>query len=454
MSRIKRYYVEINSNCQVLKCSDDFLVYIGRKELLNIESIIKDSDINNLKAAVSSLEKGDNTLVAFRTVCQDGRLNWMSANVHRSKHDASIIKLDIYDLHSFEMDKAEGYYDEMTGLLSKSAITDYAKRLMEQTNTPPFYFFLMDIDNFKSINDTYGHMKGDEVIVEVAGILKKCVGDKGAVGRIGGDEFLMILEKIHTEPELRDVLRNIRYDVREKYADEDNNYTITTSLGGALFPTDASNYEDMFKLADKMLYIAKAKGRDRYIIYTPSVHGDAKVDTEVVTITQRAMQNRIKNALIMDLMEGFLLNNKISLKEAFNKVIDTYMLDAVYLVDKKTGHSCFGLSQNGEDTAIDLSGLDPSDYQPIFETYPIKVINMYDLQKDNYLKFSEFMLLNGFRIIVVYYMRNVPDGGYLMYVSNVNSNCRFSETDFSDLIYFSRMLELSGKMQTGGTFAE
>ncbi|MBQ1459153.1 MAG: diguanylate cyclase [Butyrivibrio sp.] len=60
-----------------------------------------------------------------------------------------------------EIDKAEGYYDEMTGLLSKSAITDHAKRLMEQTNTPPFYFFLMDIDNFKSINDTYGHMKGD-----------------------------------------------------------------------------------------------------------------------------------------------------------------------------------------------------------------------------------------------------------------------------------------------------
>ncbi len=166
------------------------------------------------------------------------------------------------------------------------------------------------------------------------------------------------------------------------------------------------------------------------------------------------MQNRIKNALIMDLMEGFLLNNKISLKEAFNKVIDTYMLDAVYLVDKKTGRSCFGLSQSGEDTAIDLSGLDPSDYQPLFETYPIKVINMYDLQKDNYLKFSEFMLLNGFRIIVVYYMRNVTDGGYLMYVSRVNSNCRFSETDFSDLIYFSRMLELSGKMQTGGPFAE
>lgn len=446
MSRIKRFYVEINESCQVLKCSGDFQDYIGQNELQNIESIIKDSDLALLKDAISVLEKGDNTLVCFRVLRKDGSLNWMSANIHRSKHDASIIKLDIYDLHSFEMAKAEGYYDEMTGLLSKSAITEYAKRLMEKTNADPFYFFLMDIDNFKAINDTYGHLKGDEVIVEIANILKECVGSKGLVGRIGGDEFLLILEEIHEEPELRDVLRNIRYNARDKYADEDNNYTVTTSLGGALFPKDASNYEDMFKLADKMLYIAKAKGRDRYIIYTPSVHGDAKGDAEVMTITQRTMQNRIKNTLIMDLMDGFLLNDEISLREAFDKVIETYMLDAVYLVDKNTGKSTFGLSNSGEEATIDLSGLRPEDYQPLFETFPIKVINMYDLQKDNYLKFSEFMIISGFRIIVVYYMRNIPDGGYLMYVSKINSNCRFSETDFSDLIYFSRMLELSGKM--------
>ena len=71
---------------------------------------------------------------------------------------------------------------------------------------------------------------------------------------------------------------------------------------------------------------------------------------------------------------------------------------------------------------------------------------MYDLKKENHLKFSEFMIKNGFRIIITYYMRDVPGGAYLMYVSNIGSACRVAETDFSDLIYFSRILELSGKL--------
>ena len=76
-----------------------------------------------------------------------------------------------------------------------------------------------------------------------------------------------------------------------------------------------------------MLYIAKAKGRDRYIIYTPSVHGDWKDDSEMVTISQRAKQNQVKNTLIMDIMEGLLLKDEISVCDAIKKAIETYMLD-------------------------------------------------------------------------------------------------------------------------------
>ena len=446
MGKVKRYYLEINDYYDALKYNNDLLEYTGQSTLDNIQNIIPAQDFVTFKEDISLLDPGENTITCFRMIDKENVLNWMSANVHRSKHNTSIIKLDIYDIKSFEMDKAEGYYDEMTGVLSKSAITDYAKKLIEKSPSKKFYFFIMDVDNFKSINDTYGHMKGDEVIIDVANIAKKCVGDKGLVGRIGGDEFALVLEKISEEEALRDVLREIRYIVREKYADEDNNFTVTTSLGGGLFPDNASNYEDLFRLADKMLYIAKAKGRDRYIIYTPSVHGDLKNDTEVLAISQRTMQNKVKNTLIMDLMSGFLLKDDITIKDAFQKVIDTYTLDEVYLIDKKTAKTTFGLSKDGDRCELDLSDLAAEDYQPIFETYPIKVINMYDLQKANYLRFSEFMLRNGFRIIVVYYMRNTPEGGYLMYVSNANSNCRFAETDFSDLVYFSRMLELSGKL--------
>ena len=68
--------------------------------------------------------------------------------------------------------------------------------------------------------------------------------------------------------------------------DEENNTTITVSMGGALYPENAKDYDSMFKLADKMLYMAKAKGKDRYIFYTPHVHGNILYDGKVMTMRQ------------------------------------------------------------------------------------------------------------------------------------------------------------------------
>ena len=452
MSRIKRYYVEIDSNCQVLKCSNDFLVYIGRKELLNIESIIKDSDINNLKDAVSSLEKGDNTLVAFRIVCQDGRLNWMSANVHRSKHDASIIKLDIYDLHSFEIDKAEGYYDEMTGLLSKSAITDHAKRLMEQTNTPPFYFFLMDIDNFKSVNDTFGHMKGDEIITDVAHIAKEFVGDNGVVGRIGGDEFMLVLENVSTEHDLRIILKNIRKTVEEKYQDMGNNVCVTVSMGGALFPADAFDYESMFTLADKMLYLAKTKGRNRYVFYSPLIHGKMHFDKTVMTVSQSNMMNQEKSSMMIDLLDKIIVEKSFDTKQVLEQLLSVYVIDEVHMVDADGKTSYYGLQRNtAPDGSISFDhnvletpivGCDELKDKP--DSSPIAVFG-FNLNRELMPHIADFMKMNDLRVMVIYHMKTGKRPGYIMFMNHTQSTCRLSLSDLDDITYVSHMIEISGQ---------
>ena len=126
-----------------------------------------------------------------------------------------------------------------------------------------------------------------------------------------------------------------------------------------------------------------------------------------------------------------------------------------YYLEHKKHNSLYSFSTLGKTLGLDSSHAYyivqkkrnlPVHAVPAFENYPIKVINMYDLQKENHLKFAEFMIKSGFRIIITYYMKNVSGGAYLIYVSNIGSACRFAETDFSDLTYFSRILELSGKL--------
>ena len=165
--------------------------------------------------------------------------------------------------------------DSLTGLLEKSDITRIAKERIDDRRLAGTTLVIIDIDFFKRVNDTYGHQYGDKVIKRIADIIAEEVRSSGVAGRFGGDEFLVVFNNIQNEEELRDHFRKIYRKVWDNFSDSkiDGNKPLSLSIGAATFPKDADNYEDMFMLADHCLYIAKEKGRNRYIIYTPEKHG-------------------------------------------------------------------------------------------------------------------------------------------------------------------------------------
>lgn len=161
--------------------------------------------------------------------------------------------------------------DAATGLLNKRAINEYAVERF-QDSARSGYLVLLDIDDFKQINDRFGHMFGDEVIATTAEILRSVTQTRGMAGRFGGDEFMMILENVPTEDDLRRVMKVI--DKHAKWAFyEKEGFNVSFSIGISKFPEDGTTYEELFKKADKCLYIAKDKGKNRYIIYREQLHG-------------------------------------------------------------------------------------------------------------------------------------------------------------------------------------
>lgn len=165
--------------------------------------------------------------------------------------------------------------DSFTGLLAKGEITNMAIREIDVDKRQNISIAIIDVDYFKKINDTFGHMMGDKVIKKVANIIKEEVGDKGVVGRIGGDEFFVIFYDIYDMEYARERLRSIKNTVCAVFpANSDDMPVVTLSIGCAAYPKDASTYVDLFDLADFSLYMAKEKGRNRYIIYNKNIHGD------------------------------------------------------------------------------------------------------------------------------------------------------------------------------------
>ncbi|MBQ4283085.1 MAG: GGDEF domain-containing protein, partial [Lachnospira sp.] len=147
--------------------------------------------------------------------------------------------------------------DSATGVLNKKAVTDgiiEAIKVANGTDKKRMFLSVMDIDDFKSVNDTYGHYFGDEVILSFAGELQRTIGNRGLIGRIGGDEFTILFTEFEDIDEVKDALKAVRKRLKLKLAEKKQGYNFTISIGIAEYPKDASEYEELFKIADGCLY--------------------------------------------------------------------------------------------------------------------------------------------------------------------------------------------------------
>lgn len=167
--------------------------------------------------------------------------------------------------------RTDNAYDPGTGILNKRAINEYAIDVIQQ-KTPGTYLVIMDVDDFKKINDNYGHMYGDEVLSRVAEIISSVIKGRGMAGRFGGDEFMLVLEGLKGEQELRRIISTINKHIAWNF-NFDSELKVTTSIGISKYPEDGVTYDELFLKSDKCLYIAKAKGKNRYIIYNEEKHG-------------------------------------------------------------------------------------------------------------------------------------------------------------------------------------
>ena len=122
----------------------------------------------------------------------------------------------------------------------------------------------LDLDRFKSVNDTLGHDVGDELLIETARRLQNLCRTSDTVARLGGDEFVFILDDIHTRDDAAVVARKIIASMARPLELRSHTLTISTSIGIGVYPDDARNKDDVVKCADMALYAAKKSGRNDY----------------------------------------------------------------------------------------------------------------------------------------------------------------------------------------------
>ncbi len=187
----------------------------------------------------------------------------------------------------------EANYDSLTDLPNRKLFYELLAQEQKIANRHKKTIWLMflDLDGFKEINDTYGHDKGDILLIEVARRLKKTIRESDILARLGGDEFVILLTGIDNVADTELVANSIIDSIAHKYILDESEAFVSASIGIASYPNDADNTNDLMRFADQAMYQAKADGKNRLHYFTAALQDASQLRLQISNDIRHAIIN-------------------------------------------------------------------------------------------------------------------------------------------------------------------
>ncbi len=218
----------------------------------------------------------------------DARLNQMSI-----EDELVCVVRDVTEMKKTEKDLYHlAHHDLLTGLPNRLLLNEYIdhaiKRAKRRKSLVAVLFF--DLDNFKIINDSFGHTIGDQLLQESAKRLQSCIRKEDSVSRISGDEFILLLEDINHTDDLLTVIQKLLHAFQQDFCLPDHTASVTASIGVSLYPQDGDNSTELLRNADAAMYRAKHNGRNTYQFYQEDMTNSALEQVFFKTNLQQALE--------------------------------------------------------------------------------------------------------------------------------------------------------------------
>ncbi|MDY6396151.1 MAG: GGDEF domain-containing protein [Treponema sp.] len=344
----------------------------------------------------------------------------------KEKNDGSQVLYTIDKLRKYSFfDKIideislEEILDPLTGILNRSYSMKFVRSLIAEKI--PFTFTIIDLDNFKFINDTYGHTAGDKVLAMVSKSLAEFTDGFALAGRFGGDELLLIDLKNITIKEKTDFFENLygkSKTLRKEVFFENGAAFVTGTSGCASFPEDSDNFSHLFGLIDKMLYLGKNMGRNCYKVYEEEKHKYVEIRKIAKSGIFKSMY-KLRTGIESE--TGF--ENK--LKKVMPLLAETLQIkDFYYVTSNGDIHAVLDKNFNG----------DASDLQNIMEDDLFSQGSL-DLIKKHSPKFYKVLSQNGFESVLISRIRKKDKiKGYL--VCAVDRSLRIWQENECAIVYY------------------
>lgn len=183
--------------------------------------------------------------------------------------------------------------DSLTGLANRKMTLETIDQLIqEDLGTTVFAVVFIDLDNFKSINDIFGHYMGDKIIERVATRMKGQLSETNLIGRLGGDEFALIISDKHTKDSCLKEIIHVKESLEAPFKIDNKLLYVTASFGTAFYPYNGDNSTEILKAADTAMYIAKERGKHNLEVYESHMKDELIKRIELESNLLRAMEEK------------------------------------------------------------------------------------------------------------------------------------------------------------------
>ncbi|MEM9135875.1 MAG: diguanylate cyclase [Cyanobacteria bacterium P01_F01_bin.42] len=237
-----------------------------------------------------------------RLLTKSGTKRWLSMEIQATlADDGQLIGTygSFHDISDYKNTEAQllqnALYDSLTGLPNRVLFLERLRhiyRAYRRNHDDLFTVFFLDVDSFKAINDTYGHLTGDKVLMEVADRIVACLRPGDTTARLGGDEFTVLLPQINAREDVAEIADRILDALRLPFVFDETSIQTSATIGVAVCAHPYEQPEDLLRNADMALYQAKTSGKGKYVIYQVNPQVSAETEREVESDLRRVLENK------------------------------------------------------------------------------------------------------------------------------------------------------------------
>jgi diguanylate cyclase (GGDEF)-like protein len=260
---------------------DEWLSRIHTEDLTRFETELQ----AHLQGQTPALE------IQYRIRHKDGLYRWVnSRGLAVRDHEGQVVRLAGSQT---DLTHHVALYDQLTGLPSRVLFLEQLKRALGRLTREPNYRFavlFLDCDRFKVVNDSLGHLIGDQLLIGVAQRLERLLRPGDVIARLGGDEFAILLENMSSLSEVEKVARRLNQNLEKPFALEGNTVYTSASIGIAVNSDTTLNPEDLLRDADNAMYRAKALGKSQYAVFANEMRDHVQSRLQVETDLRAALE--------------------------------------------------------------------------------------------------------------------------------------------------------------------